>query len=129
MVVNPSNSALPCGGSFIVDVGAESDLSNCTTGVNWYILPPSLGGYNSDAFESVSINSSGVLVGTTTNAIELNTFYTFTGKVTCSDTLLSQYFTVKLAVNNICLEVVCGEGLICNPCDGSCIEPPDVELS
>lgn len=130
VVVNPSNSALPCGGTFTVDVGALSDLDICTTGITWHLLPVSQGGYNDDAFEDVSINSSGVLTGTTTTAIALNTFYTFNGKVTCSDTLLSQFFYVKLSVRNACLDVVCPDGQTCDPCDGTCQdEAPDVELS
>lgn len=123
-MLNPSSSVLPCGGSGTVDIGALSDLTACTTTVNWGLLS-----WDTDAFESVSINSSGVLSFTTTTAIELNHFYTFTGKVTCDDTLLSQFFTVQVSVKNACLTVMCSGDQICNPCTGTCIDPPDVELT
>lgn len=130
IVVNPSSSVLPCGASGTVDIGAESDLDICTTGINWYLLPVSEGGYDEDAFTGVSLSSSGVLSFTTTSLTALNTFYRFNGKVTCSDTLLSQYFYVLLSVKNACLEIVCPDGQTCSPCDGTCIDDaPDVELS
>lgn len=129
LVIHSNNSILPCGGSGTANIGAASDLTACTTTVNWFILPVSEGGYDDDAFTSVSIDSDGVLSFTTTTAIQLNTFYTFLGKVTCSDTYLSQFFTVKVSVKNACLDIVCPEDFECNPCDGTCVEAVDSELS
>ena len=124
LIVNPDTSALPCGGNASVNVAAESDLTKCTTGVNWGLLS-----WDTDVFTAVSISSAGVLSFTTTTSTALNTFYVFTGKATCTGTLLSQYFTVKVAVRDACISTICSvAGQVCNPCTGLCIDPPDVEL-
>jgi hypothetical protein len=106
-----------------VDLGVLSVLTACTTTINWYLLD-----YDDDAFESVSINSSGVLSFTTTTAIALNTAYRFTGKVTCDDSILSQYFYVDVYVKDACFTVECTSPQVCNPCNGLCQDAPDVEL-
>lgn len=123
MVIPPQSSVGPCGSAFTVDIGAESDLTACETSINWYILS-----YDEVAFTGVSINSSGVISGTTTNAAVVGSSYTFIGKVTCDDSLLSQYFTVKMFIKDLCFSVVCPEGESCNPCDGTCGTPDDIEL-
>lgn len=129
LIIHSNNSILPCGSSTTVDIAASSDFTDCDGTISWYILTPAQGGYDSDAFTSVSISSAGVLSFTTTNVIQLNTFYTFIGKVVCSDGVLSQYFTVKFAVKNACLGIVCPEGEVCDPCDGTCGAAVDSELS
>jgi hypothetical protein len=118
-------SILPCGSSFSVAVGAASDLSVCDTTVNWGIVS-----YDADAFSSVSVNSSGVVSGTTTTAAQLNTFYKIVGKAICTETLLSSYFTVKISVRNACLDVAsCPDGQECDKCSGTCLDEVDSELS
>lgn len=129
LIVYANNSVLPCGSSATVDIGAESDFENCDGTIDWYILPSTQGGYDSDAFTDVSIDSDGVLSLTTTNATLLNTFYSFIGKVVCEDSGLSQYFTVKFSVKNACLTIVCPEGEVCDACTGTCGEAVDSGLS
>lgn len=123
LVVTPSNSTLPCGGAFSISIGAESDVTACTTGVNWYII-----NYNEDAFDNIVISSTGVVTGNTTSTISLNTPYTIVGKVTCDGSLLSQYFYITFFVKDVCFEIECSGTQECNPCDGTCQEPVDVEL-
>jgi hypothetical protein len=120
-----NSSILPCGSSFTTDVGAASDLSICTTTVNWGIVS-----YDEDAFTNVAVDSDGVVTGTTTTAMELNTFYEILGKAVCTTTLLSQYFKVRISVRNACLDAAPCEDpdQVCNPCTGTCIDAPDSEL-
>lgn len=125
LTIHSNSSVLPCSGSFSADVGAASDTSICTTTVNWGIVS-----YDEDAFTNVAVDSDGVVTGTTTTAAQLNTFYEILGKATCTTTLLSQYFRVRLSVRNACLDVICDSGFTCNPCTGNCVEDePDSELS
>jgi hypothetical protein len=120
-----NTSVLPCGSSLTANVGAASDLDVCETTINWGIVS-----YDEDAFTNVSVNSSGVVSATTTDAAQLNTFYKIIGKAICTETLLSSYFTVKVSVRNACLDVAsCPTGETCNPCTGECAETVDAELS
>lgn len=123
ITVLPQDSVSGCGATGTVDILAESNLDICETTVNWYLLS-----YDTAAFEAVTL-TTGVLEFTTTNAALVGSSYTFTGRVTCEGSLLSQYFTVNVFIKNLCLGVLCvTEGESCDPCSGECVETPDVEL-
>lgn len=124
IIVPPATSITGCGGEGSVDVGAESTLTACTTSITWSLIS-----WDTTAFTDVAIDSDGVLTFTSTNAAVADTYYKFIGKVHCSGSLLSQYFTVTVPIKNLCYGVTCAESLSCNPCTGGCITPPDVEIS
>ncbi len=126
IVVSAEDSVAGCGGEGTIDIAAESDLTGCTTSINWGLYNT----WDSAAFEDASLNSSGVLSFTFSDSAQLNTPYLFTGVVTCEDTLLSQYFKVTVYVKNLCVaSTICAEGQTCNPCTGLCADEIDVELS
>lgn len=125
MTIYGNSSILPCGTQFSSDIGAASDTTICTTSITWGIVS-----YDEDAFTNVAVDSDGVVTGTTTTAMQLNTFYEIIGKAICTTTLLSQYFKVKISVKNACLDTICEDPeQVCNPCTGTCIDAPDSELS
>lgn len=124
VVLLPADSVGPCGDAGGVDIAALSDLTICTTAVTWALVS-----WDTAAFTSVSINSSGVLSFTSTSAAQAGTYYTFTGVVYCPDTVLSQYFTVQVPIQDLCYGVTCLLPMVCNPCTGACLSAaPDVEV-
>lgn len=125
VVVQGESSVAGCGASKTFDIGTLSDLSVCETTITWSLIS-----WDTTAFTSVSINSSGVVSLTTTNAAAAGTAYQVVGKVFCNSTLFSQYFTLTIIVRNLCYGVVCsGATPYCNTCTGGCLaDLPDVEL-
>ena len=117
-------AVLPCGVNETFDILAISDVDICETTILWALLS-----YDTAAFSSASINSSGVLSFTTTSAATPRSYYTFTGVATCSGTTISQYFTIKVPIEDICYGHVCADvDTICSPCSGVCVDITDVEL-
>lgn len=124
-LVISAETSIPCnGGVGSVDIAAQSDLTACTTGITWTLVS-----WDTAAFTSVSLSSSGVLAFTSTIAAVAGTFYEFIGKVHCNSTLLSQYFKITVPIKNLCYGTApCSTGFFCNTCTGGCVAEVDVEL-
>lgn len=119
MTINPSTSVLPCGVAGVVDVGAESDLTNAVGTPVWSVVA-----YDTTAFTSVSISSAGVLSFTSTADAVPGVFYDFVIRVVDPGSLLSIYAVIKVPIKDACFGVNCATGETCNPCTGACL--PDV---
>lgn len=119
MTINPSTSVLPCGVAGVVDVGAESDLTNALGTPVWSVVA-----YDTTAFTSVSISSAGVLSFTSTADAVPGVFYDFVIRVVDPGSLLSIYAVIKVPIKDACFGVNCATGETCNPCTGACL--PDV---
>lgn len=123
--VDPETSVLPCNHTGTVDIAAESDLSICTGTLVWELIS-----WDTTAFSGVTISDAGVITFTSTSAAEVRKYYEFVGRVFCTGTLLSQFFTILVPIKDGCYGKVCPSGQVCDPCSPTqCIASPDVELS
>lgn len=126
-LVISGESAPNCGNvAFTIDMAANSDLSACSGDINWALFTT----WDHVAFSSMSIDSDGVIHGVTTADAVPATFYILSGLATCSNSLLSTYFTVSLPIANPCGVVLCEDGQACLPCTGECSDIiPDAVLT
>lgn len=111
-VVN-TDSPLPCGDSFEIDLIEHSDVLVCGgEAVTFTIVD-----YNDDALDNLSI-SNGILEGETkTIDYDEEDFYEVLIKGKCGK--YSDYMLVRIRFKNPCADVTCPQGQTCNQC-GNC---------
>jgi hypothetical protein len=107
----------PCGDTIEYDLSTSNDLSACDCGTPVY----SLVSYTEAAFDSVSINSSGLLEAITADWYVFGQDAVIRYKVNCPCNILSASGNVYVCFKNPCPQE-CHNS--CEPCTGECIEPP-----
>lgn len=126
IVLDPNTSVLPCGGVGVLDIPNVDgyDVSNCGGSIVWSVVS-----YNTTAFTTVSVNSSGELTFTTTSNAVVGSFYSIVVKALCDEApYLSQFIEIRIPIRDACLLAVCDSGEHCDPCSGFCVpdEGPDL---
>ena len=111
------------GGTGQVDVSEDSVTTICG-GVTWAIVS-----YDSSFFDSVTISAAGVVEFTISATATPASYGEIVYRVDCTDKTYGALGTVQVCARNLCLQVTCPSGQVCDPLTGLCEdEIPDVIL-
>lgn len=114
-IVSCNDGVGPCG-----ETGSLVLTTNCSN-PSFSVI------YHDSAFENVSISQVGddwtLFYDTVAETAVPNTYYEIRYKVSCNGGTfdgLSVIGSTSACIRNLCKDVVCPEGEVCNPCDGIC---------
>jgi|WetSurMetagenome_2_1015567.scaffolds.fasta_scaffold89354_2 hypothetical protein len=117
-----ANGPAPCGGdegTLVEDLSLLNDVDACDCGEDAVY---SIVSYDTDAFESVTITSGGVLTAITTDNFVSKKEYLIVYKVDCPCSILSATGNIYVCMENLCAGKTCDDGEYCDQCDGLCKE-------
>ncbi|MDG1314753.1 MAG: hypothetical protein P8P29_04410 [Flavobacteriaceae bacterium] len=115
-VVPPLEGVGPCGKTATLDLTAFNTYTACTGSIVHKLLE-----YDTTAFTSVSISSTGELVYVTSSVAQANSYYDIAYKVVCTTSAIGGFGIVRVGIKDVCNVIVCSEGQNCDPCTETCV--------
>lgn len=115
--------AVACGQAGTISLlGQESDTTACGETTPVFTLL----GFDGTFFSNAFIDTIDIISSVTLTWVPLEGAPNVTGnivfQVSCGD--LAKIVTVTIGRKNLCLNVVCPDGQICEECTGNCVEDP-----
>lgn len=121
------DSAPPCGGMGVLDLGVLNDLTVCEGCTPTYTLLS----YDSTVFVGMALDANtGELTWTTggANVAIPGNFYEVRYKVECACLNLASQGIVTICIRDLCGTQICPDGEECDPCTGNCVPIVDIEV-
>jgi hypothetical protein len=120
-IIHSADSVGPCGAVGTFDLSTlpfnTTNLATC----NGNALIFKVEDWESQGFETVTISGSTVTF-TTSNSAVVGNAYKITFSVRCGSKHLSDLGYVKVVIQDLCLDTVCGSGQVCAKCTGGCVD-------
>ncbi len=122
LILMSNDSVAPCGETGEVNILENAKINVCSmspTGTPLCPLTYQIISYGNGFFGSPSI-TNGILSFTGDNSLKIGKYTDVTIKVSCSCKNLSTFVNIKIGFKDMCKNVVCANGSICNACSGEC---------
>ena len=118
-IVLPSSGVAPCGDTGFVTI----EYAGCDSEPTFTVLS------HDSELTNVSFTDNNLMFESTADAVA-GQYYKIRYKATCADTGYEAQGVAHIGITDLCAEVTCPSGQVCNPCDGTCEDAcADLEAS